>query len=80
MDNLIWIICSVIILVLVSTILNSVYRNSKIKNIIKDNDIIILKPNKIHFYVGIAGIVIIPICLIVVWMGDKTTDMFTKIK
>lgn len=78
MDNLIWIISSAIILVLVSTILNSVYKNSKIKNTNKNNEIIILKPNKIHSYVGIAGLIIFPI-LIFIGLFFLEENSFTQL-
>lgn len=80
MNNLIWIISSAIILVLVSVILNSVYKNSKIKDLNIENNIIILKPNKIHFYVGIAGITILPILtlLTVLFPAQGTLDSDTQ--
>ena len=59
MNNLIWIISSALVICLVSVILNSVYKNSKIKNLNLNENIIILKPNKIHFYVGMFGILIL---------------------
>ena len=75
MDSLIWIISSVIIVVLVSTILNSVYRNNKI--IKTNNDIIILKPNKIYFYVGIAGLVILPILTLLTFIFPEQGTLDT---
>ena len=80
MDIIIWIITTTIILILISTILNSVYKNSKIKNLNINEEIVIIKPNKMFLYVGIAGIIAFPIIALLTFLFPAPNTLDTALQ
>lgn len=77
MNNIIWIISTILTLNVVAIVLKEVYSNNKRKQN-KDATNNILRPNKLFFIVGVCGFVILTGLTIMGYFLDKTTPFLEK--
>lgn len=77
MNNIIWIISTILIFNVVAFVLKEIYSNNKRKQN-KNATNNILRPNKLFFIVGICGFVVLTGLTIMGYFLDKTTPLLEK--